>query len=261
MKKLDIDSATLEQLEILNNQLSGLGMLRMKLVNPENLKGQRVNARYMKAEVMQQLVQNIKKDKRLESMPLIYEEQDGDRIISGHHRVEAAKAAKLPYIMVMVTSPEDKDEIVSKQLSHNALVGTDDAQVLADLFNSIQSIEKRMATGLQDAIAKISYTSLNYRLGNWKELVFMLLPEDIGMLDESMDEILKTMQCSADAEIRMASIECFDKFAKTLMKVKKFENIESNGIALMRLVELALEKMSELQTNNNGTEESSLHNS
>jgi hypothetical protein len=254
MKKPDINQEVLGSLDAVNQHLEQIGMLRLKLVDPNNLKGQRVNARYMKAETMQQLVENVKKDKRLESVPLIYEDGEQDRIISGHHRVEAAKSAKIPYILCMVAKPEDRDEVVSKQLSHNALVGQDDQQVLTELFNSIQSIEKRIATGLQDAIAKISYTSLNYRLGNWKELVLLLLPEDIGLFDEAMDEIMKQMQCSADAEIRLGSMEAFDKFAKAMMKVKRAENIKSNGTALMRLVELAQERMSEQQIQHNGSE-------
>ena len=86
----------------LNKELKKLGMLELAIVNPKDCLPQKVNARYMTAETMHQLTENIKKDGHLESVPLVHKDGDKYRIISGHHRIDAAKAAQLDQILVMI---------------------------------------------------------------------------------------------------------------------------------------------------------------
>ena len=150
-----------EAIDRINPILKANNMCEFRVVNPKECKGQEVNARYMPSETFLQLIENIKKDERLESVPLCYEDDNGViRIISGHHRIKAAEEIQLNEIIVMITQPESNDEIVSKQISHNALTGKDDQQVLNELFDSISDIGHRIATGLNDKLEKISYPSI-----------------------------------------------------------------------------------------------------
>ena len=67
----------------------------------------------------------------------------------------------------------------------------------------------------------------------------MFLPEDIDDYDNTMNEITEKMLTKSQSEIRLSSIKYYDNFAKTIRKIKKVENIKSNGVALMRLIEIA----------------------
>ena len=230
---------TMKEINKINKELEKNNMLQVKVVNPKECIGQKVNARYFPAEKMHRLTTNVKNSGHLESVPLIYEEDNKIHIISGHHRIEAAKEAGLKKILVMVAKPEDKDDIISKQLAHNELVGVDDSTILAELFDSIKDISKRIASGLDDSVSNIQYTSLNFRIGNFKEFTVMFLPEDIDDYDNTMNEITEKMLTKSQSEIRLSSIKYYDNFAKTIRKIKKVENIKSNGVALMRLIEIA----------------------
>lgn len=236
-------------LKQLNEKLQEYGMLEVLIVDPRKLKGQEKNARYFPAEKYKTLVNNIKKEKKLESVPLVMRNKKGElEIISGHHRVEAAIEAGLDKILVMVYNHLSRDKVISKQLSHNSLTGLDDKTILAELFQEIQDIELKMSTGLNDEVAKINYESINFRLGSFKEFIITFLPEDEELYDKTMEDILKESMIGQDSAVRLTSMKYYDKFADTIRKIKKTENIKSNGIALNRLVELANERMEDLKS-------------
>jgi hypothetical protein len=233
-------------IEEINPILKAHKMCEFKVVNPKECRGQEINARYMPSEMFQQLINNIKKDSRLESIPLCYEDEKGIiRIISGHHRIKAAEEIQLNEIIVMITTPESNDEIVSKQISHNALTGKDDEQVLNELFNSISIISERIATELNDKLEKINYPSLNFKIGTFKEFVLTFIPEDILEYDEKMEKIAEDMISKSSSTIRIVPMEAYDKFGKILRQIKKAENIKSNGSALAYMVDLAYQKLIE----------------
>lgn len=237
-----------ESLAALNEELKKMGMLRIELVDPKDCTPQERNARYFPADKMNQLISNVKQANALESVPLCFEFEGKYKIISGHHRIDAAKAAGLPFILIMIAEPQSEDEIISKQLSHNELTGLDDKVVLAQLFNSIQDINQRLASGLSDEVGKISYSSLSFKIGTFKELTILFIPPDIEFYDSAMEKFAETIEAvKPSSEFRVTSLEYYDMFAKALRKVKKAENIKSNGTAVIRMVELAMEKMNEME--------------
>ena len=127
-----------EVLNLLNEKLAGLFPYRLEMATPGELKLLEKNARYMKAEQFQSLVENIKKDGNLSSLPLCYREKDGKlRVLSGNHRVQAGRQAGVEQILVMVVGDEkDSDARLAIQLSHNAIAGQDDLVILKELWES-----------------------------------------------------------------------------------------------------------------------------
>jgi ParB-like chromosome segregation protein Spo0J len=231
----------MNNIDTINEQLRQHGLCEIAIVSPKDCLAQKKNARYFDAEMFQQLVANVKRDGRLESTPLVYRDGDKFRIISGHHRVDAAKEAGLEKILVLVTSPENRDEIVSKQLAHNAITGKDDAVVLSELFQSIEDLELKLATGLQDIAGRISLDSLNFKLSPTKEMTFLFLPDDEKMTDEAMEAIAEQLALKSNSTVYLASLAYYERFAQALRKVKKIENIKSNGAAFNRLIEIVKE--------------------
>ena len=211
------------ELNSLNSKLQDAGLLPLAIVNPNKLVGQKKNARYFTPNTFKTLVENIKRENALESVPLVHKVGDVYEIISGHHRVDAAKAAGLKEIIVMVHRNLTHDEMRSKQLSHNALTGIDDKILLSELFNEIQSIEQRMATGLSDEVGKISYESINFRVGTFEELTIMFAPDDIAKYDDAMERLANDSFVKSSTTVRLAPMSCFDKLANLLRKIKKTE--------------------------------------
>ena len=128
----------------------------------ELLREQDKNARVMDNDKFDRLTENIKKDGRLESLPLCVLKNNvaGNKefhIISGHHRIRAAKKAGVLNIPCLVIEREmTRDEIISKQLSHNSLSGYDDINVLKDLYDEIHNIDLKIASGIKEEDLKIS---------------------------------------------------------------------------------------------------------
>lgn len=246
------NSQSVPEIKALNERLVSAGMLPLELVSPNDCVGADLNARYMPIETMRILTENIKSDGRLESVPLVYVDDKLPagkyRIISGHHRIEAAKNAGVQQILVMVALPQDADDVVSRQLAHNALVGLDDQQILKGLFDSIEDISRKFASGLSSEIDKISYPALNFKVGSFKTLTLLFLPEDVEKYDEAV-EVVGSFVAKADDEIRVSPLAHFAVFKKALMDVKRVENIKSNGVALSRMCELALEAIKKNKEN------------
>ena len=108
-------------------------------VSIDEIKEQDKNAHFMNKQIFDRLSGNIEKEKRLESLPFCVLNNDRIELISGHHRVRAARKACILeiYILIDVSGMMSRGEIISKQLSHNALVGDDDQEILKQLFLEI----------------------------------------------------------------------------------------------------------------------------
>jgi len=122
------------------------------------LREARKNARSMDNRLLGLLTETITKDQRLESLPLTtWSRTAGGNeellIISGHHRIRAARAAGIKEIHVLVDERKlTHAEITAKQLAHNAVEGRDDESLLSQLLAEIDSAELRRLSGvnLQD---------------------------------------------------------------------------------------------------------------
>jgi hypothetical protein len=242
-----------EVLNLLNAKLAGLFPYRLELVNPGELNLLDKNARYMKAEQFQALVENVKKDGNLSSLPLCYRENGGKLIVlSGNHRTMAARQAGLEQVLVMVVADEKTDdEKLGIQLSHNAICGQDDLVILKELWESIKDVQSRLYAGLDSETIKslegikfaaISEQRLQYKLAN-----FMFLPEEI----EDLDLLLKeTAVAFAGDAVYLAHLNTFDTFFDLVVKIKKRCQIKNSAAAFLKLMELArvgLEQMTQAE--------------
>ena len=117
----------------------------------KELKPSEVNARRMPGQAMRRLTENLRRDGVLSSAPLIY----GDRIISGHHRVEAAiKAGIVDADCLSIEGEVDEGRLTAIQLSHNSLAGEDDPEVLRQMLESLLPLEQAYAAVLDMEVPK-----------------------------------------------------------------------------------------------------------
>ncbi len=91
-----------ETITQLNSYLQGQPY-RLDYVDPSDIRLLDKNARYMEQEMFQNLVENVKQDGGLSSLPLCYREEDDSLLVlSGNHRVQAAVHAGIGRIMILV---------------------------------------------------------------------------------------------------------------------------------------------------------------
>jgi len=242
-----------EVLNLLNEKLAGLFPYSLELAAPGDLKLLEKNARYMKAEQFQSLVENIKKDGNLSSLPLCYREQDGRlRVLSGNHRVQAGRQAGVEQILVMVVADEkDVDERLAIQLSHNAIAGQDDLVILKELWESISNVQSKLYAGLDSdtvkALQGIQFAAISEQRLQYKLVNFLFLPEEIGSLDELLKE---TAVAFASDVVYLANLNTYNTFFDLVVKIKKKCMIKNSAAAFLKLMELAeigMEQMKQVE--------------
>jgi len=231
-----------EVLNLLNERLAGVFPYRLELAAPGELKLLEKNARYMKAEQFQNLVENVKKDGNLSSLPLCYREADGKlRVLSGNHRVMAARHAGVEHILVMVVADEkNADERLAIQLSHNAIAGQDDLVILKELWESIKNVQARVYAGLDSetlkALQGIQFSAITEQRLRYKLTSFLFLPEEL----EDLDSLLKeTAAAFAGDVVYLAHLQAFDAFFELVTRIKKRCQIKNSAAAFLKLMELA----------------------
>ena len=130
-----------------------------------------------------QLVENIRRDGCLTSVPLVCETQGGKlEVLSGNHRVMAAIKAGLEEADVMeVTTPLGREQRIAIQLSHNAIAGLDDPSILTELWADLDFAFKEYS-GLTEedlaGITEIDATGISVEAPGYEEITLAFLPEE-----------------------------------------------------------------------------------
>lgn len=223
----------------------------VRTVDPRQLAGRDKNARFMTAVQMKQLVENIQRDGGLTSLPLVYQRAPDAaklEIISGHHRVEAAIKAGLAEIQALVIVSEvDEKRLVAIQLSHNAITGSDDRSILAELYAELD-LDTRKYSGLTDDMLggfdKLGLASLGVGGSLYEDLHISFLPDD----REQFLAFLKRIGSKAkEREVLVARFVDFDDLFETLIRVKTSMNVQNVGIAMCLMAELASERLDQIE--------------
>lgn len=209
------------------------------------LREQDINARIMDDGVFKQLVSNIKKRGTLESLPFCAVTGKGVEIISGHHRVKAAREAGVKLIAVLLDiSGLNRSQIAAKQLAHNAISGIDDQNTLKEIAKLITDVDDMLESAIDRDIFKEQRAEIE-RLAtpaveiDWKTVQFTFLPHQVKDLE-------KLVEKTAEADIEgVASIEQFAPFVEALEKTKKFEDVKAVGTAVYMMTKATLEKIGE----------------
>lgn len=212
----------------------------LKIVRPKSLKLLTQNARYFKRETFKQLVQNIKADNRLSSVPLCYSPQkDVLEVLSGNHRVKAAIEADIEWILVIVIIEEiSKSRRISAQLSHNALVGVDDPNILADLWAKIDDIKDKLYAGLSSEAVKeleqIKLVTFSTPSLATKTVAFLFTVEEKKRLDDIIEDINRITA----NETFVFPMSQFNTFFRLIQDVKKKDNIKNGSLAMLKIIEV-----------------------
>lgn len=243
-KQQELDEKN-EALDSLGQEVFG-GEATLRIVDPRKLVLLKSNARYFKKEAFKQLVENLRKDKRLSSVPLCRTTGKGVlEVLSGNHRVMAAIEAGLDLVMVMVLLGNlGESRRLSIQLSHNALVGQDDPRILADLWAKIGDIKDRLYAGLSSGevkeLDKIKLVSFSTPSLTTRAMTFAFTDPEAERVSAIIEE-LSAFQASQ--EMFLADIARFNEFFDALQAAKAKYGIKNASLAMLKLVELAGQAM------------------
>lgn len=220
--------------------------------DPRDLTLLDVNARFMRHEQFQRLVDNIREDGTLTSTPLVWNDVDSERriVLSGNHRTKAAIEAGLERIWWMeITEPLPRQRQIALQLSHNAIAGEDDPATLKALYDELEDVSMRLYSGLDDKtlelLEEVSVPSLAEANLDFATVQIVFLPEE----KEAAEQALENARKAASADARwLARIEQYESVLDTLDTVKGAHNIGNVAAAfaiLLAVVERHLGEFAE----------------
>ena len=192
----------------------------------------------------------------------VHQAGDGSLVVlSGNHRVKASIAAGLTKITVMEVKGDGltPERLLAMQLSHNALVGEDDENVLKELYDSLDTMGK-LYSGLTDAafggIADLDLTKLAITAPRYETVTLTFLPEDRELFIEIMEKLGRG---AARATRYFARINDYEQFERSLVAVQDTLNIHNQALAVAAMAELALERLGQLEgANGDGGAEQSV---
>jgi ParB-like chromosome segregation protein Spo0J len=154
-------------------------------INPREIRLLETNARYMKHEEFNRLVDNVRKDGKLTSTPFLCKEADGKWLcLSGNHRTRAAIEVGLEMITCLATDdPLTEEQKIAIQLSHNAIAGQDDPATLKALYEKILDTSLKKYSGLDDKTLELldKFASISISEANltFQTLSMVFLPNEL----------------------------------------------------------------------------------
>ncbi len=243
-----VDEEPRAVVERINEKLPYEGV-KLALVPMGVLEHVEKNARYMKNETFRALVDNIKRDGALSSVPLCWKHGDSYRILSGNHRIMAAREAGLQEVLILYTDKAlSKQEQVAIQLSHNALAGEDDPVILRELWSEIDEVSLKCYAGLDDKLLEelekvilepLSEVNLDYRT-----VSFIFLPEEKERLEAVFKEALETVKAE---DVHLAELQEFDRMLEAMAKTSGAYNVRNSATCLMLVLDVFEKHLTDLQ--------------
>lgn len=212
-----------------------------------DLREQDVNAHTMPPGKFERLVENIRQRGALESLPYCVQPGwDGPiEIVSGHHRVRAGHAAGLDELTILLdVAKMPRSAVIAKQLAHNALVGSDDPDLINQLLAEIDDPDDRLATGLsadvlegQAAVdvAAMFAPRIDF---DYRTVSFAFLPHQ----QAELERLIELLEGRHDL-VAVAPISQYDEFLKVAARYARLKGVRSGATAITLMVRLALEEI------------------
>ncbi|HUV66577.1 MAG TPA: ParB N-terminal domain-containing protein [Sedimentisphaerales bacterium] len=214
----------------------------LREVDPRDIELLELNARYMKGETFGRLVENIMADGCLTSVPLCYQRPGGLlRCVSGNHRTKAAIEAGLDKITVQIITTEiSDDDFIAKQLSHNALVGMDNKDILRLLWDKIDSVDAKLYSGIDKSmLEKLDMPTIppvDMTL-EYEQVTVLFLPQEKEQVVKVFDELRRRSILSKENWVE--AIEHYDEIAGAIQDLCKRETVHNYATVLLLMARYA----------------------
>lgn len=223
---------------------------KLALIDVRDLEFLEKNARYMTNEMFRNLVDNIKRDGGLSSVPLCWKHDGKYRVLSGNHRCMAAIEAGLQEVLVLFTDRElSKQEQIAIELSHNAIDGKDDMAILKELWDEIDDVSLKYYAGLDDKMLeemeKAALTALSEVKLDYRSLTFLFLPHEVDALEEAFAH---AVECGGLQDVVYINrIEDFKRLLDAQSKVQASYDVKNSATSLMLILDVFWKHQEDLQ--------------
>jgi len=241
-------AAEVRQVDQVNEELGRISRevlpegLRLAFLHVDEMREQDVNPRSMTQRMFNQLVENIQEAGVLESIPLCVLKDGRHHIISGHHRLRAARAAGVTRILALVYDDLPDARIKSKQLAHNTISGVDDPELVKRLWLQIDDVKARLESFVDprafDAVPKpVRYRPVDVDFATTtKRVLIVFLSTQKTDFDEAVRAILPNVELDA---VYLADRETYDGWKDALQRVREDLEIAAIPTALAEMARLA----------------------
>ncbi|MBN1639719.1 MAG: hypothetical protein JXA09_00695 [Anaerolineae bacterium] len=229
---------------------------RVIQTDPRRLVLLKQNARFMRHEVFQRLVDNLRQDGALTQLPFcaildyhaegdpIPRHEDGTpvyEVLSGNHRVRAAIVAGFAAIVVQVTDePLPPDRRKAIQLSHNAISGEDDPAILAAIYDSIQAPSMRVYSGLDDdrlgLLNDVAPDSIAEANLSFQTISMTFLPDEVAAVRETWEAA--RAEVAGSKEVWLARWAEYDRALDALEAASDAYGVRNTATALLLVLEV-----------------------
>lgn len=235
---------------------AGLSICSAKI---SELREQDLNARVMDDAMFAQLVANIRRRGRLESLPYCAVAEGGTlediEIVSGHHRVRGAAAAwgadaEIPFLLD--ESGLTRSQITAKQLAHNAIEGQDDPDIIRQLLAKIPNIDDLLETfiGAELAAPKVEPVIFPDIAIEFRTLSFAFLPHQMAAFDALMDSLAGRQDV-----VGVAPMEMFEPFVAAVGRYSRVKRVGRAATVIAELTEIALREALLAEAQRKGAED------
>jgi hypothetical protein len=220
-------------------QVTGVTPYRLGIAAPEDLLPAPKNARFMRQQTFASLINNVKRDGNLASLPFCWKSGDEYFILSGHHRVDAAKKAGVKSILFLYTDAAlTESERVAIQLSHNALAGEDSLATLKELYELIDEHDLKAYSGLDDAtvgkLAEIAPTSFQDARLEYQQVVLLFLPVEV----ESLAKLVERLPDTGETPVYAAHLSDWPRFWEMLLRFKETQHMVNTATAMSEIIRI-----------------------
>lgn len=235
-----------------------MGRFKIAEVQLSDIKLVEKNAHFMSNDTFTAHVNNIKRDGQLSSVPFCVRHEDGTyTVVSGNHRTQAAKQAGLVSIHVMYVEEAEttRDWLLATQLSHNSIVGQDDAEILKQLLDEIQDVALKeyahISNEILEGVKDIDYT---VEMPNNEVVPVTLMFVDTSKA--ALDRLLEELEAYTPAELENTIImdkNYMKRLNEVTAKVSSRFKIKAQALSVCKMVEL-VDNLLDGGRENNATE-------
>lgn len=241
---------------VTNLERSNMKKIKIEEVQLSDIKFVKKNAHFRSNDTFNALVNNIRRDGQLSSVPFCVKHNDGTyTVVSGNHRTQAAKMAGLTSIRVMYIDENNtsNDWLLATQLSHNSIVGQDDAEVLKQLLDEITDVALKEYAHISNEVLE-SVKDINYTVEMPNNEIVPVTLMFIDTQKASFDKLMETLECYSEKELgnlTLVDMETMHHLNEISAKVQAKYKIKAQALSICKMLEIV---NNVLEVNKDGTE-------
>lgn len=236
----------------INETLAGVSQqvlpegLRLYYALVADLREQDVNPQSMPQPMLDQLIENVRSAGALESLPLCVLQDGVICIISGHHRLRAARAAEVSHALILLYEGLSPSRVRSKQLAHNTITGQSDPELVKRVWQQISDITARFEAFVDprtfdDIPQPVRFKPVDVDIGKIAKTVLVVF---LASQKTDFDAVVETIMPKAELDtVYLAERETYETWKEAFQKVRTELDIVSVPTAIAAMARLAMEAL------------------